>query len=88
MAIAGSSQQRSAEAIEARSGAKIGHEKIRSIVKELASDMEEHRQDCQLEQLQSWIDEARIEGEGEMLASLVETVSSITAPRPLKKEEG
>jgi len=68
MAIAGSSQQRSAEAIEARSGAKIGHEKIRTIVKELASDMEEHRQDCQLEQLQSWIDKAHSAGEKTVLS--------------------
>ena len=33
MAIAGASQQRAKEAIEARSGAKIGHAKIRNIVK-------------------------------------------------------
>ena len=43
MAIAGASQQRTKEAIEARSGAKIGHAKIRNIVKSLASSMEEHR---------------------------------------------
>ena len=68
MAIAGSSQQRTLEVIEARSGAKIGHEKIRKIVKELASDMELHRQDCQLAQLQSWIDDTQSAGKKTVLS--------------------
>ena len=68
MAIAGASQQRAKEAIEARSGAKIGHEKIRTIVKSLASSMEEHRQDCQLKQLQSWIDQVHSTGEKAVLS--------------------
>jgi hypothetical protein len=56
MALAGASQQRTVEAIQARSGAKIGHEKIRRVVRSLAGTMEEHRHDCQLAQLQKWID--------------------------------
>lgn len=68
MALAGSSQQRTVEAIEARSSAKIGHEKIRRIVRSLAGSMEEHRHDCQLVQLQMWIDKVHLAGEKAVLS--------------------
>ena len=80
MAIAGASQQRAKEAIEARSGAKIGHEKIRTIVKSLASSMEEHRQDCQLKQLQSWIDQVHSTGEKAVLSVSRDGVCICIAP--------
>ena len=80
MAIAGASQQRAKEAIESRSGAKIGHEKIRSIVKTLASSMEEHRQVCQLKQLQSWIDQVHSTGEKAVLSVSRDGVCICIAP--------
>jgi hypothetical protein len=80
MALAGSSQQRSVEAIESRAGVKIGHEKVRRIVRGLAESMEEHRQDCQLEQLQKWIDEVQSKGEKAVLSVSRDGVCICIAP--------
>ena len=80
MAIAGASQQRATEAIEARSGAKIGHEKIRKIIKTVAKEMEVHRQDCQLAQLQEWIDQIHSAGEKAVLSVSRDGVCICIAP--------
>ena len=80
MAIAGASQQRASEAIEARSNARIGHEKIRKITKTLAGDMEEHRQECQLLQLQTWIDQVHSAGEKAVLSVSRDGVCICIAP--------
>lgn len=54
-AICGSSQGRTIDVIEERTGAKIGSEKLRNIVRSLAVAMEPFREECQLEKLMSWI---------------------------------
>ena len=80
MAIAGASQQRATEAIGARSGAKIGHEKIRKIVKTLAIGMDEQRQGCQLAQLQKWIEQVHSAGEKAVLSVSRDGVCICIAP--------
>lgn len=58
VAAAGSSQGRSIEVIEERTGVKIGSEKLRNLSSHLADIMEPHREHCQVEQVAKWIDQA------------------------------
>lgn len=67
-ATCGSSQGRTIEAMDVRSGARIGAEKLRKLVSSLASGMEPHREDCQLDQLITWITKAREDGQSPVIA--------------------
>ena len=61
-ATAGSSQGRTIDAINERTGAKIGNEKLRNLVRSLATDMEPYREECQLERVMEWIKKSRESG--------------------------
>ena len=67
-ATSGSSQGRTMDVIEARTGAKIGAEKLRNLVSALAVEMEPHRQECQLDQLMQWVKQAREAGKSPVIA--------------------
>ena len=58
VATAGSSQSRCVEVIAERTGAQIGCEKLRNLSSHLADIMEPHREHCQVQQLEVWIDQA------------------------------
>jgi hypothetical protein len=80
IAATGSSQTRSIEFIADRTGAKIGNEKLRSISSGLFDSMEPHRAECQLEQLQKWIDQAVKHGKDVVLSISRDGVSLCIAP--------
>jgi hypothetical protein len=67
-ATSGSSQGRTIEVIEERTGAKIGSEKLRNLVRSLAMGMEPHREECQLDQLMSWITRLQKEGKSPVIS--------------------
>ena len=67
-ATCGSSQGRTIDAIEERTGARIGTEKLRNLVSSLATEMEPHRQACQLDQLMAWVKQAREAGKSPVIA--------------------
>lgn len=67
-ATCGSSQGRTIDAIQERTGAKIGAEKLRNLVSSLAAEMEPHRQECQLDQLMEWVKQAREAGKSPVIA--------------------
>lgn len=62
-ATCGSSQGRTIESIEERTGAKIGSEKLRNLAASLAKGMEPYREEHQRDQLLEWIKEARQAGQ-------------------------
>ena len=68
VAAAGSSQTRTVDGISERTGAKIGHEKLRKLSAMLADAMEPHRETCQCDQLLEWIDEAEKNGKNIVLS--------------------
>jgi len=80
VAAAGSSQNRCVEVIADRTGVKIGHEKLRKLTKMLADSMEPHREACQCEQLQKWIDQAEKNGKNIVLSVSRDGVSLGIAP--------
>ncbi len=80
VAAAGSSQNRCVEVITDRTGATIGHEKLRNVSSLLADLMEPHREACQCEQLKQWIDQAGKDGENIVLSVSRDGVSLGIAP--------
>ena len=80
IAATGSSQTRSFEFIADRTGAKIGNEKLRNISSGLFESMEPYRAECQLEQLQKWIDQAERNGKNVVLSISRDGVSLCIAP--------
>ena len=80
IATAGSSQQRSVEVIAERTGARIGHDKLRSLSSHLAETMEPHREACQVKQLEEWIDDAGKHSKNVVLAVSRDGVSLGIAP--------
>ena len=80
VAAAGSSQNRCVEVIADRTGVKIGHEKLRKLSSMLADSMEPHREACQCEQLQKWIDQAEENGKNIVLSVSRDGVSLGIAP--------
>lgn len=68
LAAPGASQQRVVETIEENFGSKIGHEKLRGLSSCLADTLEAHREDCQREQLLTWITEVRKGGNSPVLS--------------------
>lgn len=67
-ATCGSSQGRTIDVIKERTGAKIGSEKLRNIVRSLALGMEPYREGCQLETIMSWIRSVREEGKSPVIS--------------------
>jgi hypothetical protein len=67
-AICGSSQGRTIDVIEERTGAKIGSEKLRNIVRSLAAGMEPYREECQLEKIMSWIKLVQKDGKSPLIS--------------------
>jgi len=82
VAAAGSSQGRCIEVIAERTGAKIGSEKLRNLSSYLADTMEPHREDCQVQQLAEWIDQAVKDGKKPLCLSVV--TESVSGSRPLE----
>lgn len=80
VAAAGASQARCIETIAERTGTTIGHEKLRKLSALLADSMEPHREVCQLEQLQEWIDKAEKTGKNIVLSVSRDGVSLGIAP--------
>lgn len=67
-AISGSSQGRTIDATEERIGVRVGTDKLRNLVGSLATAMEPHRQGCQIDQLMTWIKQARQGGQPPVIA--------------------
>ncbi len=67
-ATCGSSQGRTIGVIEERTGAKIGSEKLRNIVRSLAVGMEPYREECQRERIMSWITTVRKDGKSPVIS--------------------
>lgn len=80
VAAAGSSQGRCIDVIAERTGARIGPEKLRSLSVHLAQIMEPQREACQVQQLEKWIDEARMHSKNVTLAVSRDGVSLGIAP--------
>ncbi len=80
VAAAGSSQNRCVEVIAERTGGQIGHEKLRKLSAMLADSMEPHREACQCQQLQKWIDQAEENGKNIVLSVSRDGVSLGIAP--------
>ncbi len=80
VAAAGSSQIRCVEVIADRTGVRIGHEKLRRLFAVLADSMKPHREACQCEQLQKWIDQAEENGKNIVLSVSRDGVSLGIAP--------
>jgi hypothetical protein len=56
------------ESVEEIIGVRIGHEKLRRLSSHLAESLETHREDCQREQLLSWIGQVREGGKTPILS--------------------
>jgi hypothetical protein len=68
LAAPGASQQRVVDALDENFGCKIGQEKLRRLSSGLAESMERHREDCQREQLLTWIKGVRKNGKTPVLS--------------------